>query len=463
MNKRFKRSLPLPLLAAAATLAPAAILALPAMTTTLRAADDDAASLRDEVAALKAQVAKLEKRAVMTDADDAKAAATTPKVALGTGGFTVTAPDKSYSFKVGLLLQTDYRYYAEQGTANPNDTFFLRRVRLPLTGTWGKYLKFNLTPEFGSADGTSTSQNHTVFDAWTELRLMPEFGLRAGKFRTAAALAGPDNRHFIEAPFTNQLLPNRDLGLDATGDFTFGKTVLGYRFGIYNGAPNNDWKNSVSNADTHLTLGGRFSVSPLKKSDNPWLNGLELSVGWTYGSETGTLGAVKSGSQQSISSNAAVDGERLRVAPAVAYYAGPFSVVAEFALDRPTLDATKFHKHAYNTAWALSAGWVLTGEKSTPSGVTPASPLSIGGGKSGFGAVEIAARVNEVWVDEKLKGASSVKHAVGVGAGINWWLTKNALVRFGAEYTQFDASTKAPAAAIADDEFYLFTRFELKF
>jgi phosphate-selective porin OprO/OprP len=395
----------------------------------------------------------------MSDADDAKAAASTPKVTLGTGGLTIAAPDKAYSFKIGLLLPTDYRYYAEQGTSNPNDTFFLRRVRLPLSGTWGKYVKFNLTPEFGSADGTSTSQNHTVFDAWTELRLIPEFGVRVGKFRTAAALAGPDNRHFIEAPFTNQLLPNRDLGLDLTGDFTLGESVLGYRAGIYDGAPNNDWKNSVSNSDTHLTFGGRLSFSPFKKSENAWISGLEVSVGWTYGSETSTLGAIKSGSQTSISANTAVDGERLRVAPAIAYYAGPFSVVAEFALDRPTVAKN----HIYNTAWALSAGWVLTGEKSTPSGVTPAKPFIFGGDKGGFGALEIVARVNEVDVDKKLKANGTVDRALGVGIGLNWWLTKNALVRLGAEYTQFDASTKTPSAAIDGDEFFLFSRFELKF
>jgi phosphate-selective porin OprO/OprP len=433
---------------------------------------DDAkvAALEARVAELDQQIRILARKAELKNEADAKAATAAAKnadVALGTGGFTVNAKDKSYSFKIGLLLQTDYRWFADQGNIDSNEsgyqkeqTFFLRRVRLPISGTWGKYVTFNVTPEFAAEDADTTAGSKTntqLFDAWSELRLWKEFGIRAGKFRTAAALSGPDNRHFIEAPFTNQLLPNRDLGLDFTGAFTVADGSLGYRLGLYNGAPNNDWKNSVTNLDSQFTLGGRLSYSPFKDSDERWLKGLEVSIGFTWGSETGKLGAIKAGSQRNISQNANIAGERLRLAPAISYYAGPFSITGEFAFDRPTLAATG--DHAKNTAWAVSAGWVITGEDSTPNGVNPEKPFSFG--KPGLGAFEIVARINGVNIDDDLAKVDTVESALGVGVGLNWWLTKNFLFRLGAEYTTYEESK--PDATHPNHELYVFSRLEVKF
>ncbi|MDR3229430.1 MAG: OprO/OprP family phosphate-selective porin [Puniceicoccales bacterium] len=421
---------------------------------------------------LEARIAKLEKRQVMTDADDAKAAASTPQVSLGTGGLNIAVPDKSFNVKIGALVQADGRFWLDS-PATFNDTFMMRRVRLPIAGTFGDFVKFNLTPSFDAADaaptvsvseaanGTHTatvsnSNNTQLFEAWIEARFMKEFGLTFGKFRSPVALTGPDNRHFSEAPFTNHLAPNRDIGVDASGSFFGG--VLGYRLGLYDGAPNNTY-NATVNADTHFSGAGRLTLSPFIGSGYDALAGLVFSIGASYGSESGNSAAVKSVSTQNISGAFAMRGDHVRFAPAVQWYWGPLSVVGEFAYDRPTRASD--HAHIVNTAWTVAAGFVLTGEKSTPRGVTPDTPFNIGAWH--FGAVELVARVGGVDIDSKLAANSTASSAFAVGVGVNWYLTKNLLVRTGVELTDYNASTAAPSALIKDGEITCFTRVELKF
>ena len=51
-----------------------------------------------------------------------------------------------------------------------------------------------------------------------------------------------------------------------------------------------------------------------------------------------------------------------------------------------------------NTAWQLAASWVLTGENASFRGVVPRKSLSLGEGT--FGAFELAARYNQLDIDD---------------------------------------------------------------
>ncbi|MDR2844901.1 MAG: hypothetical protein LBV28_02275, partial [Puniceicoccales bacterium] len=63
------------------------------IATPARADDTELSILRKQVEEQAAKIEKLEKRQVMTDADETKAIATTPKTSFDTKGFNVALPD----------------------------------------------------------------------------------------------------------------------------------------------------------------------------------------------------------------------------------------------------------------------------------------------------------------------------------------------------------------------------------
>src|SRR5690606_33728176 len=113
--------------------------------------------------------------------------------------------DKAFELRLRALVQFDARFFLDDGAPN-RDQFLLRRIRLPFTGTVSGLYDFNITPELGG--GTNSSTTVALWDAYAAARFSPVFGLRFGKFPSAVGLEPGANRHFIESPFVNSLLPN---------------------------------------------------------------------------------------------------------------------------------------------------------------------------------------------------------------------------------------------------------------
>ena len=376
----------------------------------------------------------------------------TPVVTLDSNGFTVAAPDKSYSFKLAPFIQADGRFYADNGKPN-RDTLTLKRIRIYFDGIYGKTFGFRIAPEFASADRADA--NTQLADAWVSANFSPAFGLRAGKFFGPVSIGSSDDRHFIEPSYSNELSTNRDLGLEAAGSFA-GK-ILSYRLGIYDGAPNNSWGETSNLSDGDFTVGGRLTLAPFAGKDSVF-SGLSFAVGTSYGNEAnGTRRIGTPGLQDVFRPRDAAgrdlkySGDHLRVAPAIEWFSGAFSLATEFILERWD-DAT--NGHISNYAWRVTAGWVLTGETSTNKGVTPDAPFSLETGH--WGAWEFVARVGAVKVD------SFYGHDIGAyswGAGVNWYLTKNLIFRLNAEYTDFGGGV----TATTQNELCINTRLHLSF
>ncbi|MDR2863315.1 MAG: OprO/OprP family phosphate-selective porin, partial [Puniceicoccales bacterium] len=169
----------------------------------------------------------------------------------------------------------------------------------------------------------------------------------------------------------------------------------------------------------------------------------------------------KSAGQQNVTAAFTTKGDHVRFAPAISWYYSAFSVVGEFIGD--------YYEHAgaaarnvTNYGWNVSGGWVITGEKSTPSGVSPAKPFSWS--KGTWGAFELVARVGGLDVDENVHTAGSAGSAFSYGTGLNWWLNDNVLFRLGIERTHFGGVRRNTTnAAIKDDELFVFSRLQLKF
>jgi phosphate-selective porin OprO and OprP len=123
-----------------------------------------------------------------------------------------------------------------------------------------------------------------------------------------------------------------------------------------------------------------------------------------------------------------------------------------------------------NRAWQVAAGYVLTGEDSSYSGVVPRTDFDLSAGT--WGAFEIAARYADLSIDDAAFPAlasptTAADQAKSLGLGLNWYLSK--AVRFTFDYyqTRFGFNSLAPAVSAApilrQDEKAFVSRFQLSF
>lgn len=461
-----------------------ALAALPLAASAQTDASSEIQALREQIRQLDQKLRVLERKQELKD-EAAAAAPKAPVVTAAPAGFGLTAADKANELRLRALVQFDARFFLDDGAPN-RDQFLLRRIRLPFTGTVGGIYEFNVTPELGG--GNNTSSTVALWDAFVAAKFSPAVGVRAGKFPSAVGLEPGANRHFIESPFVNSLLPNRDLGVELFG--TLGGGFVEYRLGVVTGQPNNTTAfggASPDQADGDRTIAGRITVSPFLHSSDKALSKLSLGVGFSRGNEVGVAGANLSNGLSNIVSQAQqtifnfgpalyAAGEHLRISPSVEWYPGtPFSAAAEYAFERQDIavNAAGLTQGFENSAWRVTTGYVLTGEEATKAGVTPKAAFAPGG--AGWGAFEVVARISGLDVDSALtrplsaggaglSRANNITGAFAYGIGVNWYLTRNARFLVNLENTEYDGA-KTPTAQIGarDDELALLTRAQLNF
>jgi phosphate-selective porin OprO/OprP len=122
-----------------------------------------------------------------------------------------------------------------------------------------------------------------------------------------------------------------------------------------------------------------------------------------------------------------------------------------------------------NSAWQLATGYVLTGEKASFKGVTPANDFDRASGS--WGAVEVVARVAVLDIDDASFGTfadanSSATKATSFAVGANWYLSKVSRLSLDFTHTKFDLATGAAPAATAvvkGNENAILARYQLNF
>ena len=458
------------------------------------ASTDDLNALREQIRLLDQKLRVLERNQELKNETAVAAAKKQTVVSASDKGFIITSAEKDFSIKLGVLAQFDSRFFFDDGVPN-RDGFFLRRIRTPLSGTVGGIYDFTITPELGANAIASTSTTVGLIDAWFSARLSPVFGLKVGRFISPVALEPGSNRHFIESPFVNTLLPNRDIGAEAFGTVAAG--FVDYRVGVYNGTRNNTQTFSSDEADGDKTVAGRLTVAPFKKAEGA-LSKLSLGVGGSVGNQRGVATTVTSATglqnivtngQQTLlsfrnttSGNGVIaNGDQVRISPSIEWYTGtPWSFVGEYAIEKQDyrrVTGTTLNNafSGTNTAWRATVGYVLTGEEATKNGVTPAAPFNFENGT--WGAFELVARVSGIDLADELfdsavagggalSRTTNATSAFAYGAGLNWYLNRNVRLLFNVERTEFEGGGKPNATStngVADDELYFFTRFQLSF
>jgi phosphate-selective porin OprO/OprP len=409
-----------------------------------------------------------------------------PKITAGSDGLGIASADGAFALRLKGVLQVDSRSFFEDNIKG-NDSILLRRARPIVEGTLFRDFDFQFVPDFG---GTSSPQ---IFDAWLNYRYNPALQLQAGKFKSPIGLEqlqADIDVTFNERALPTALVPNRDLGFELHGDLFDG--IASYAAGIFNGV--GDARNS-SNADFEddKAVEGRLFLLPFKKSSSPALQQIGFGVAGSYegmqGTNTtglpntigGTLAGFATDGQQQFfaynpASNAVVvaSGEHWRISPQGYYYYGPFGLMGEYVISDQkvsrTVTAPFRSARLENTAWQVTASWVLTGEDAGYKKVVPRRPFNPMQGD--WGAFQIAARYAELHVDDDAfplfsNPNTSASSAKAWSVGLNWYLNRNVAFKSSFSHTIFDggggAGASAPATVTRKDENVLFTRVQLSF
>jgi phosphate-selective porin OprO/OprP len=403
-------------------------------------------------------------------AADSTVAAAKDKISATAGskdGFSIKSADGKFAVRLKGLLQTDGRFFLGDSAVPATNTFLIRRARPILEGTVGKYLEFRVQPDFGQ--GTTV-----LFDAYSDVKVSPAFAVRVGKFKPPVGLERLQSAGdivFAERTMATNLVPNRDVGLQLSGDIATG--TFAWQVGIFNGVP--DLGNGDGDVSDAKDFAARVFVQPFRAGT---LAGLGLGVGGSTGLERGSpaapaLASYRTPGQQTffryradavtVANSAYADGRRSRLAPQAYFYTGPLGLLAEYTLSWQSLTSAGTTAKLEHNAWQATGSFFLTGEKNSFRSATPKQPFDPKAGA--FGALELAARYSELDLDDATfpvfaNPATAASKAKAWAVGLNWYLAKAVKVVVDYEHTTF-----AGGAATGDreDENFVVTRVQHSF
>jgi phosphate-selective porin OprO/OprP len=487
--------------------------------------------LRGLVQELSQKVKVLERKGEISGEEATAAKATTPIVSAGPGGFSLKSADGTSELRLRGQIQVDARGFpnsdgiasgtTDASAVTASNTVLLKQFRPIFQGKlWDKY-EFLLTPDFG---GGKT----IVQDAYIDAKFNPWFQVKAGKQKTPFGLErlqGDADGKFIERALPNNLVPNRDLGIQLHG--AFAENTVEYALGFFNGVVDGNSSDNYTAGDSDNNRDkdyvARIFATPFK-NDTGFLQGLGFGLAATYTNLAGSgKGASATSAQSATESNlpsfrsnlgqlsnfkyrsnkalAALtgttnqtettdgtyaDGQRLRWSPQFYYYYGPFGLFGEYVeVDQdvsrtPSTGGTR-HDKIKNDAWQIAANWVITGEDAGYGSPTVLHPFNLDTGD--LGAWELVARYSELNVDDKAFApagtgtaaaqqarsyadpTSSISKASAWATGVNWYLNRNLKLALDYEQTSFNGGWANAAGIVLDrpTERVLSTRLQLGF
>lgn len=428
-----------------------------------------------ELEALRAQVRALEQQLRIISRqleiqEEAAAAAPAAKVTVADRGYSLASGDGANSIRFRGLLQLDSRLYFGDGGGIANNALVLRRARIISEGQLARDFGFQFVTDF--ANGVS------ILDANLTYTLNDAVQLKLGKFKVPVGLELLQSDSwglFNERSLATNLVPSRDVGVQASGEVAQGRVA--YAAGVFNGLPDGATSTNTD-FDNDKDVAARVMFAPFRNAPGSALQGLWVGAGGSVGRQKTaagrTAGYRTEGQQTFFSYLPAViaDGPTWRVSPQLEYRGGPFGFLADHVVStvtvRPAPGARK--QTLQNRASQVSAAYVLTGEDSSASGVVPRAPFDAGAGT--WGAFELSARVAELRVDAAAfplfaSPVSSADEARSFALGLNWYLTRAAVLKLDGYHTRFGFSALSPAASrspvLRQDENAVITRFQLGF
>ncbi|MEO0317182.1 MAG: hypothetical protein RL404_859 [Pseudomonadota bacterium] len=463
------------------------------IATAVIAASPAQADDKAEIEKLRAQILELDQKLRVLDRKQELAAEdlaakqkAAPIVSAGDKGFAFKSADGQFEYKLRGLLQFDYRSFSGDAYPDAIDGFLARRLRPTFEGTvFGNY-GFRFTPEFG--EGKSS-----VVDAYVDIKQVPEAQVRIGKFKPFVGLerlqGGADTKFIERSYVSNNILPNRDLGISVFGDVLNNK--LSYAVGLFNGVADGAEATTAQDITSEKEYTARLFATPFA-GDGSALQGLGFGIATTYGNNIGTtsvdargrvsaissgLGSYKTPGQantffnytSSVSTNTntvndfvLANGRHVRWTPQAYYYYGPLGVLAEYAESSQAVASYKANASwvysenksgtVESNAFQVAASWLLTGEDASFKGVKPLSPFRLGA-DGGWGAIELVARYQENSIGKDAAHFADKQKGYALGAkttgiGLNWYLNDASKLSVNYDYTQLKDVTAATSAGL---------------
>ena len=443
---------------------------------------------KSQLQELDQKVKILEQQRELDQEDLEAKAKEAPRISIGEDGFSFGSARGDFAVQLKGILQVDSRTFFDEPGIVGNDGMLLRRVRPILQGTVFRDFDFLFVPDFAPSSGP------TIYDAYANYKYNPALQFQAGKFKVPFGLeqlAQDRDILFNERSLVTDLVPNRVVGFELHGDLFDGRA--GYAAGIFNGTTDGANSGNVDFADNRA-FAGRLFFQPFRKSSSTVLQGFGFGLAGTYeaSSTTNTAGLPSNtggslpgyftdGQQQFFAYNPAdkavvvAKDDHWRLSPQAYYYYGPFGLLGEYAISDQNVSRTGVapfdSAHLQNTAWEVSASWVLTGEDAAfAGGVIPRRPFNPRQGA--WGALQLVGRYAELSLDraafpEFADPATSAESAAAWSVGLNWYLNRNLMVKTSFTHTHFNggggAGTSAPATVTRQAENVLFTRIQLAF
>lgn len=445
------------------------LLALITLPVSLSASAEEITELRRQIAVLTQRLDDLERKAAHPPAEiacpDERVPAPGPTAAavrVDTRGIQLAGTDGRRSFRVRANVQTDARFYINDGGIPNNDGFLLRRVRPILEGTLDDRIRFRIMPDFAP-------DTPTLLDAWAEVKLADSVGFLVGRSKSPLSLerlVSQTALQFVERAYPASLLPNRDVGFHLRGKAWDGR--LDWQVGVQKGAPDGASASSSAIRDDDPEVVARVFAHPFAKLGDTPLKGLGLGFAVARDrAENVAPSNYRTLAQQTFFSWGAgtiIDGEVLRWSPQGYWYHGPYGLLAEYAVSSQELVRGGQAARLTNRAWQVAVNWVLTGEDAAHRGVSPKSQFDPGAGT--WGAWEVAARLSGLSVDRAAFPnfadlATSAREVLTATVGINWFPHSN--LKLVANYETSGFTGGVNGTVTARREHAIFTRVQVSF
>lgn len=460
----------------------AAILALSSASLAV-AEDSIPTAVAEKLQQLDQQVRILARKAEIAEEEAAaKAKTSVSAFANDKDGFGLKSNDGLYKLRLRGLLQVDSRNYLGDLEKPATNTLLIRNFRPILEASLGANVDAVFVPNF--AGGAVA-----VVDLYADVKYIPGAALRVGKYvgpvgqdriQSTTALSLPERSLAVN------LTPDRDVGVQASGDFAGGS--YGYLAGVFNGALDNQSKDTEVAGSTAGDAGdakdaaARVWVNPARALGLDDSVSVELGLAGSLGHEGGANGAGNlpsyrtSGQATLFSYKAAAwaDGTHNRVNPTARLYYGPYSLLGEYlTTHQDVAGSTTYTENLNHTAYNVVAGWVVTGENATWKGVTPRAPLDPANGT--WGAVEVVARASQLKLDDDTfynttyangvaSRAASVSRATAFGVGVNWYWSRQVKFSGSYEHTTFqDGAGTDNAPTDRETERFVNARLQVAF
>jgi phosphate-selective porin OprO/OprP len=363
-------------------------------------------------------------------------------------GFILSAIDGSSKLYIGGISQFDGRFFVDDNPDPGSDQFYFQTLRIDLRGTLFDHYDFRFLPDFAGG-------KLVVQDAYVDVRYSDMLKARFGKTKVPFGIERLQNETstvFAQRGLPNNLVPNRDLGVELFGEIAGG--TLAYQVGIFNGVADG------ASGDGDLTNGkegaARAFVRPWAQSGIWWLANLGAGGAITYGDKDANIGqpdtpAWKTQAQTTIFSyivgptntladTVVADGLHWRATGQGTWYAGPLGLLAEYVRSTQHVVLNGTHDRVAASAWQAVGQWVITGEDATYNSVTPTHC---------YGAFDIVGRVEQIGLDSDqvfdAKFADPTKSVSGAwsgGVGADWFANRAFRAVLDLERTWFDLGAK---------------------